>query len=130
MPRLVQTMQTCLQRHIPGLLVAGHGLYAWGESLSNARRHVEILEFLLSAHWMSQLCPNQPARGDHENTTPSFDIEGTTCPVSFVSEILFPYARESLGEFISNHQGDQDIRTIIRAAADEWVQDNNKTNET
>ena len=72
MPRLVQTMQTCLQKHIPGLLVAGHGLYAWGESLSDARRHVEILEFLLSAQWMNQLCPNQPARGDHENTTPSF----------------------------------------------------------
>lgn len=58
-----------------------------------------------------------------------FDIEGTTCPVSFVSEILFPYARESLGAFISKHQSDQDIRTIIRAAADEWVQDNNKTSK-
>jgi len=30
----------------PGLLLAGHGLYAWGDDLPQARRHVEILEFL------------------------------------------------------------------------------------
>lgn len=30
-----------------GFLIAGHGMYAWGGSLEEARRHVEILEFLL-----------------------------------------------------------------------------------
>jgi methylthioribulose-1-phosphate dehydratase len=29
-----------------GLLLAGHGLYTWGEDLAEARRHLEILEFL------------------------------------------------------------------------------------
>jgi methylthioribulose-1-phosphate dehydratase len=29
-----------------GFLLAGHGLYAWGASLEEARRHVEIFEFL------------------------------------------------------------------------------------
>ena len=38
-----------------GLLVAGHGLYAWGEHIEEARRHVEILEFLLDVHWKEQL---------------------------------------------------------------------------
>ena len=38
-----------------GILVAGHGLYAWGESLKEARRHVEILEFLLELCWREQL---------------------------------------------------------------------------
>ncbi|MFL0731353.1 MAG: methylthioribulose 1-phosphate dehydratase [Prochlorococcus sp.] len=38
-----------------GLLVAGHGLYAWGESLEEARRHIEILEFLLELCWREQL---------------------------------------------------------------------------
>ena len=32
-----------------GFLVAGHGLYAWGESLESSKRHIEILEFLLNA---------------------------------------------------------------------------------
>lgn len=38
-----------------GLLIAGHGLYAWGHSLSQARRHLEILEFLLEQHWRQRL---------------------------------------------------------------------------
>jgi methylthioribulose-1-phosphate dehydratase len=29
-----------------GVLLSGHGLYTWGEDLAEARRHVEILEFL------------------------------------------------------------------------------------
>ncbi|MEE8526131.1 MAG: methylthioribulose 1-phosphate dehydratase [Thermoanaerobaculia bacterium] len=30
-----------------GFLIAGHGLYTWGDSLTTAQRHVEIFEFLL-----------------------------------------------------------------------------------
>jgi len=29
-----------------GFLIAGHGLYAWGKDLAEARRHIEVLEFL------------------------------------------------------------------------------------
>ena len=32
---------------VPAYLLAGHGLYAWGETMEVARRHVEALEFLL-----------------------------------------------------------------------------------
>ncbi|MBM5816922.1 MAG: hypothetical protein FJ083_10215 [Cyanobacteria bacterium K_Offshore_surface_m2_239] len=38
-----------------GLLIAGHGLYAWGGSLFQARRHLEILEFLLEQQWRTML---------------------------------------------------------------------------
>ena len=31
----------------PCLLIAGHGFYAWGPAVADARRHVEALEFLL-----------------------------------------------------------------------------------
>lgn len=31
-----------------GYIIAGHGLYTWGESVSNALRHVEALEFMLN----------------------------------------------------------------------------------
>jgi methionine salvage enolase-phosphatase E1 len=34
------------------------------------------------------------------------DIEGTTCPVSFVSEVLFPYARAGLAEFLEANAND------------------------
>jgi methylthioribulose-1-phosphate dehydratase len=33
------------------ILVAGHGLYAWGKDLFRARRHLEIVEFLLEHKW-------------------------------------------------------------------------------
>lgn len=29
-----------------GFLMAGHGLYTWGDSIAAARRHIEVLEFL------------------------------------------------------------------------------------
>jgi methylthioribulose-1-phosphate dehydratase len=29
-----------------GFLLSGHGLYTWGSSLEEARRHIEIYEFL------------------------------------------------------------------------------------
>ena len=32
---------------VPGFLIAGHGIYAWGRSIAQARRHVEGFEFLL-----------------------------------------------------------------------------------
>lgn len=38
-----------------GLLIAGHGLYAWGRELDEARRHLEILEFLLEQRWRQLL---------------------------------------------------------------------------
>jgi methylthioribulose-1-phosphate dehydratase len=30
-----------------GFLMAGHGLYTWGADLAEARRHIEVLEFLM-----------------------------------------------------------------------------------
>jgi methylthioribulose-1-phosphate dehydratase len=35
------------QPRIHGFLLQEHGLYTWGQSLQEARRHVEILEFLM-----------------------------------------------------------------------------------
>lgn len=32
---------------VPALIVAGHGMYAWGNSVAAARRHLEIVEWLL-----------------------------------------------------------------------------------
>jgi len=32
---------------VPGYLLAGHGVYAWGATMAAAKRHLEALEFLL-----------------------------------------------------------------------------------
>jgi len=46
--RMSADVALALQRHpaCHGLLLRGHGLYAWGRDLAEARRHVEIFEFL------------------------------------------------------------------------------------
>lgn len=38
-----------LRKHscIHGFLLRGHGLYSWGASLQEAKRHIEVLEFLM-----------------------------------------------------------------------------------
>jgi len=41
-----------------GILISGHGLYAWGDDLTMAKRHLEILEFLLEQHWRELLLTN------------------------------------------------------------------------
>jgi enolase-phosphatase E1 len=43
------------------------------------------------------------------------DIEGTTTPVSFVHDVLFPYARERLGPFLQRHAADEDVRADLAA---------------
>ncbi len=36
-----------LQPLVHGIVLRGHGLYTWGSSIEDAKRHVEVLEFLL-----------------------------------------------------------------------------------
>lgn len=40
-----------------GILLAGHGLYTWGKTLFEARRHLEILEFLLELTYRKLTLP-------------------------------------------------------------------------
>lgn len=36
---------------VPGFLIRGHGLYAWGKDAAEAQRHVEGFEFLFECLW-------------------------------------------------------------------------------
>jgi len=40
---------------VPGFLIRGHGLYAWGRNLGDAQRHVEGFEFLFKCAWQEVL---------------------------------------------------------------------------
>jgi len=41
------------------------------------------------------------------------DIEGTTTPVDFVYQVLFPYARRHLGAFLAARRGDDEVRADL-----------------
>jgi methylthioribulose-1-phosphate dehydratase len=49
MPALADTVANILNNHsaLHGFLLERHGLYSWGDNLAQAKRHIEILEFLL-----------------------------------------------------------------------------------
>ena len=47
------------------------------------------------------------------------DIEGTTSSISFVKDVLFPYARKRLPAFIETHTDDPDVQHWLHEAAQE-----------
>jgi methylthioribulose-1-phosphate dehydratase len=49
MPALADLVGQTLNQHksAHGFLLRRHGLYSWGQTLAQAKRHIEILEFLL-----------------------------------------------------------------------------------
>lgn len=53
------------------------------------------------------------------------DIEGTTCPVSFVAETLFPYAAEQLESFLRSHAGDGPVQELLKGVEEAWNKDGN-----
>lgn len=60
MPALANIVGDTLENHkaIHGFLLERHGLYSWGDNLAQAKRHVEILEFLLETLGRTLLVKN------------------------------------------------------------------------
>ncbi|MEH6347718.1 MAG: acireductone synthase, partial [Bermanella sp.] len=46
------------------------------------------------------------------------DIEGTTSSISFVKDVLFPYAQKHLASFIKQNLGNAEVRAQLRAVAE------------
>ncbi len=46
------------------------------------------------------------------------DIEGTTSSISFVKDILFPYAQKHFASFIKQHQDNAEVRVQLSAVAE------------
>jgi enolase-phosphatase E1 len=52
------------------------------------------------------------------------DIEGTTCPIQFVAETLFPYASQHLDAYIRAHQHEGGLQTLLLEIRDHWQNSN------
>jgi enolase-phosphatase E1 len=66
--------------------------------------------------------PIQQFLADRESTVIQAiltDIEGTTSSISFVKDVLFPYARERLPAFVVTHADDPDVQHWLHEAAKE-----------
>ena len=49
----------------------------------------------------------------HPYTVVLLDIEGTTTPISFVHDVLFPYARRNLEDFFIKTWGSDECDTLV-----------------
>ncbi|MGC6483842.1 MAG: acireductone synthase [Synechococcus sp.] len=57
------------------------------------------------------------------------DIEGTTCPITFVSKVLFPYAQAQLGGYLNAHHDEDEVKKLIQNAWHEWRTDHDPTSQ-
>jgi enolase-phosphatase E1 len=51
------------------------------------------------------------------------DIEGTTTPISFVHNVLFPYSRTNLSSYLNQHANSPELLADLTLLADEYAQD-------
>jgi enolase-phosphatase E1 len=51
------------------------------------------------------------------------DVEGTTTPVAFVYDVLFPFARRHLREHLRSRWTSDETRTAVRLLREEWAHD-------
>jgi enolase-phosphatase E1 len=49
------------------------------------------------------------------------DIEGTTTPVEFVYDVLFPYVRDHVGEFLRQHYGSAEVRVDLEQLGKDYA---------
>ncbi|MFD0958865.1 methylthioribulose 1-phosphate dehydratase [Paenibacillus chungangensis] len=45
-PSIIPEVTERIQKHIPGILLRKHGIYAWGANAFEAKRHLEAFEFI------------------------------------------------------------------------------------
>ena len=66
-PALALRVESMLEElpSVHGFLLRGHGLYTWGDDLAQARRHIEIFEFLLETSGRMQTLVASQSGGGH-----------------------------------------------------------------
>lgn len=65
-PALSTALAATLEAHsrAHGVLLSRHGLYTWGQSVAEARRHLEALEFLFEVEWRRLNAAGEPVAPD------------------------------------------------------------------
>lgn len=51
------------------------------------------------------------------------DVEGTTTPISFVYDVLFPFARREMPAYVREHIDSPELGDTFRQLHDEWIHD-------
>ena len=65
----------------------------------------------------------------HKITAILLDIEGTTTPISFVHEVLFPFSRNHLTRYLAENSDSSDVSDDLRLLRKEHLEDLNSGNQ-
>lgn len=125
------------------ILVRRHGMYVWGKTWEEAKRHGECLHYLfeiaismkkLGMDFQSAPAPlrslapsveNGSKKRSRESSSAALcalagvkyvllDIEGTTTPISFVKDVLFPYSAKNFRTFLEENWGDAEMMEDLK----------------
>lgn len=111
------------------ILVRRHGMYVWGKTWEEAKRHGECLHYLfevaISMKKLGMDFTSPPAplkalalteesgkkRGRESDVKyVVLDIEGTTTPITFVKDVLFPYSAEHFESYLVSSWDEKDTQ--------------------
>lgn len=113
-PELVPSVIKALEDYpaAQAILVREHGVYVFGKSFEKAKIATECLNVVL------EVVERQPSRlSKRQRIGPSvilLDIEGTTTPISFVKDKLFPFAAANAGAWLKS-ASPEELTPVIEA---------------
>lgn len=116
------------------LIVRDHGAYVFGATVEKAKIATECLSFVFDvltrspslSSWVPEATevaePHAKRQRKNGPAVVLLDVEGTTTPISFVKESLFPFAARAVGDWLKR-ASDEELAPVLAGYKAQCEQD-------